>query len=46
MPVAGGILSRPVLAVEVDPRGTNVFLADDIPDSRQPGYDGSKEDLP
>jgi hypothetical protein len=35
-----------VLAVEVDPRGTNVFLADDISDSRQPGYDGLKEDLP
>ena len=35
-----------MLAVEADPRGTNVFLADDIPDSRQPGYDGLKEDLP
>jgi hypothetical protein len=33
-----------LLAVEVDSRGTNVILAESIPDSRQPGYDGLKED--
>ena len=44
----------PALAVEVDPRyspwgrfaGTNAFRAEDIPDTRRPGYDGLKEDSP
>jgi len=35
-----------ILAAEVDPRGTKPFLAEDIPDTRRPGYDGLKEDLP
>jgi hypothetical protein len=35
-----------MLAAGVDSRVTIVFRAEDIPDTRRPGYDGLKEDLP
>jgi len=35
-----------MLAAEIDSRITNVFRAEDIPDSGQPGYDGLTEDSP
>ena len=35
-----------MLAAGVDSRVTNVFRAEDIPDTRRPGYDRLKEDLP